>query len=216
MSRPMPPRSPVDDLELVERARGGDEEAFALLVRRYSPMLLRLARMYVPTDALAEDVVQETWVAVVRGLERFEGRSSFKTWLFRILTNRAKTRGVREHRSIPFASIGSHPPSDEDGDEGPSVDPARFTSEGAWTSAPADWRDDPETALDSAEALRVAREAIAELPERQKIVITLRDLEGLSSDEVRNVLDVTETNQRVLLHRARTKVRKALEDWIAS
>jgi len=209
----MPPRSPVDDQELVERARGGDEEAFALLVRRYSPMLLRLARMYVPTDALAEDVVQETWVAVVRGLERFEGRSSFKTWLFRILVNRAKTRGVREHRSIPFASIGG---ADEDGDEGPTVDPSRFTSEGAWTSAPADWRDDPEAALDSAEALRVAREAIDELPERQKIVITLRDLDGLSSDEVRNVLDLTETNQRVLLHRARTKVRKALEDWIAS
>jgi RNA polymerase sigma-70 factor (ECF subfamily) len=211
----MPPRSPVDDQDLVERARGGDEEAFALLVRRYSPMLLRLARMYVPTDALAEDVVQETWVAVVRGLERFEGRSSFKTWLFRILVNRAKTRGVREHRSIPFASVGSAT-SDEDGDEGPTVDPARFTSEGAWTSAPADWHDDPEAALDSAEALRIAREAIAELPERQKIVITLRDLEGLSSDEVRNVLDLTETNQRVLLHRARTKVRKALEDWIAS
>jgi RNA polymerase sigma-70 factor (ECF subfamily) len=210
----MPPRSPVDDQELVARARDGDEEAFAQLVRRYSPMLLRLARMYVPTDALAEDVVQETWVAVVRGLERFEGRSSFKTWLFRILVNRAKTRGVREHRSIPFASVSGG--SDEDGDEGPTVDPARFTSEGAWTSAPADWRDDPETALDSAEALRVAREAIDELPERQKIVITLRDLEGLSSDEVRNVLDLTETNQRVLLHRARAKVRKALEDWNAS
>ncbi|MET0601938.1 MAG: sigma-70 family RNA polymerase sigma factor [Baekduia sp.] len=210
----MPPRSPVDDQELVERARSGDEEAFALLVTRYSPMLLRLARMYVPTDALAEDVVQETWVAVVRGLERFEGRSSFKTWLFRILVNRAKTRGVREHRSIPFASVGGG--ADEDGDEGPTVDPARFTSEGAWTSAPADWHDDPEAALDSAEALRIAREAIAELPERQKIVITLRDLEGLSSDEVRNVLDLTETNQRVLLHRARAKVREALEDWIAS
>jgi RNA polymerase sigma-70 factor (ECF subfamily) len=210
----MPPRSPADDQELVERARGGDDDAFAVLVRRYSPMLMRLARMYVPTDALAEDVVQETWVAVVRGLERFEGRSSFKTWLFRILVNRAKTRGVREHRSIPFASVGSG--AGEDGDEGPTVDPSRFTSEGSWTSAPADWRDDPEVALDSAEALRVAREAIAELPERQKIVITLRDLEGLSSDEVRNVLDLTETNQRVLLHRARTKVRKALEDWIAS
>ena len=208
----MPSRSPADDLQLVERARGGDDEAFAVLVRRYSPMLMRLARMYVPTDALAEDVVQETWVAVVRGLERFEGRSSFKTWLFRILVNRAKTRGVREHRSIPFASVG---PDGEDG-EGPTVDPSRFTSEGAWTSAPADWRDDPEAALDSAEALRVARAAIAELPERQKIVITLRDLEGLSSDEVRNVLDLTETNQRVLLHRARTKVRKALEDWNAS
>jgi RNA polymerase sigma-70 factor (ECF subfamily) len=213
----MPSRPPADDLDLVERARGGDEDAFAVLVRRYSPMLMRLARMYVPTDALAEDVVQETWVAVVRGLERFEGRSSFKTWLFRILVNRAKTRGVREHRSIPFASVGGGG-SGEDGEdgEGPTVDPSRFTTEGSWTSAPADWHDDPESALDSAEALRIVREAIDELPERQKIVITLRDLEGLSSDEVRNVLDLTETNQRVLLHRARTKVRKALEDWIAS
>jgi RNA polymerase sigma-70 factor (ECF subfamily) len=210
----MSPRSPVDELELVQRARGGDDAAFAVLVRRYTPMLTRLARMYVPTDALAEDVVQETWVAVVRGLEKFEGRSSFKTWLFRILVNRAKTRGVREHRSIPFASVGGA--GDQDGDEGPTVDPSRFTSAGAWTSAPADWHDDPEAALDSAEALRIARAAIDELPERQKIVITLRDLDGLSSDEVRNVLDLTETNQRVLLHRARAKVRKALEDYNAA
>jgi RNA polymerase sigma-70 factor (ECF subfamily) len=213
----MPPFLHADDQFLVERAREGDEEAFAVLVRRYTPMLTRLARMYVPTDALAEDVVQETWVAVLRGLDRFEGRSSFKTWLFRILVNRAKTRGVREHRSIPFASVGAGDGAEgaEDG-EGPTVDPARFTSEGAWTSAPADWHDDPEASLDSAEALRITRAAIDELPERQKIVITLRDLEGLSSDEVRNVLDLSETNQRVLLHRARTKVRKALEDWIAS
>lgn len=213
----MPSVTPSDDQSLVERARQGDEAAYATLVRRYTPMLMRLARMYVPTDALAEDVVQETWVAVVRGLERFEGRSSFKTWLFRILVNRAKTRGVREHRSIPFASVGAGAGggSGEDGDE-PAVDPSRFTSEGAWTSAPADWHDDPEAALDSAEALRITRAAIDELPERQRIVITLRDLEGLSSDEVRNVLDLTETNQRVLLHRARTKVRQALEDWIAS
>jgi RNA polymerase sigma-70 factor, ECF subfamily len=213
----MPSSPPADDQSLVERARNGDDAAFAVLVRRYSPMLMRLARMYVPTDALAEDVVQETWVAVVRGLERFEGRSSFKTWLFRILVNRAKTRGVREHRSIPFASVaGAGGGNDGYDEEGPAVDPSRFTSEGAWTSAPADWHDDPEAALDSAEALRIAREAIATLPERQKIVITLRDLEGLSSDEVRNVLDLSETNQRVLLHRARTKVRQALEDWIAA
>jgi RNA polymerase sigma-70 factor, ECF subfamily len=213
----MPTSTPADDQALVERARAGDEDAFAQLVRRYTPMLMRLARMYVPTDALAEDVVQETWVAVLRGLDRFEGRSAFKTWLFRILVNRAKTRGVREHRSIPFASVGGGEGVEGESEgEGPTVDPSRFTSEGAWTSAPADWRDDPEASLESEEALRIAREAIAELPERQRIVITLRDLEGLSSDEVRNVLDVSETNQRVLLHRARTKVRKALEDWIAS
>jgi RNA polymerase sigma-70 factor (ECF subfamily) len=213
----MPSSPPADDQSLVERARAGDEDAFAVLVRRYSPMLMRLARMYVPTDALAEDVVQETWVAVLRGLDRFEGRSSFKTWLFRILVNRAKTRGVREHRSIPFASVGAGEGVEGDADgDGPTVDPSRFTSRGAWTSAPADWHDDPEASLESEEALRIARAAIAELPERQRIVITLRDLEGLSSDEVRNVLDVSETNQRVLLHRARAKVRKALEGWIAS
>lgn len=212
----MPSRVPSDDESLVERAREGDEQAFAALVRRYTPMLMRLARMYVPTDALAEDVVQETWVAVVRGLERFEGRSSFKTWLFRILVNRAKTRGVREHRSIPFASVGGGDGAGIEDEDGPTVDPSRFTSEGAWTSAPADWHDDPELSLESEEALRIAREAIDGLPERQKIVITLRDLEGLSSDEVRNVLDLTETNQRVLLHRARTKVRQALEEWIAA
>jgi RNA polymerase sigma-70 factor (ECF subfamily) len=217
LSARMPTRAPADDQSLVERAREGDEDAFAVLVRRYTPMLTRLARMYVPTDALAEDVVQETWVGVLRGIDKFEGRSSFKTWLFRILVNRAKTRGVREHRSIPFASVGGGDGVEggEDGD-GPTVDPSRFTREGAWTTAPADWRDDPELSLESEEALRITREAIAELPERQRIVITLRDLEGLSSDEVRNVLDVTETNQRVLLHRARAKVRKALEDWISA
>src|SRR5690349_21487204 len=160
----MPPATPADDQTLVERAREGDEDAFATLVRRYSPMLMRLARMYVPTDALAEDVVQETWVAVLRGLDRFEGRSAFKTWLFRILVNRAKTRGVREHRSIPFASVGGGEGIEGETDgEGPTVDPSRFTSEGAWTSAPADWHDDPEASLESEEALRIAREAIAEL-----------------------------------------------------
>jgi RNA polymerase sigma-70 factor (ECF subfamily) len=203
-----------DDQSLVERARTGDDEAFATLVRRHGPGLLRLARMYVPTQAIAEDVVQETWLAVLRGLDRFEGRSAFKTWLFRILVNRAKTRGVREHRSIPFASVGTGRGGEDGADEGPTVDPSRFAREGAWTSAPRDWHDDPEESLRSSEALRIAREAIADLPERQRIVITMRDLDGLSSEDVRNVLDVSETNQRVLLHRARAKVREALDDWI--
>jgi len=207
----MPPPPDADDEGLVRRARAGDEAAFATLVRRYSPSLVRLARMYVATDALAEDVVQETWLGVLRGLERFEGRSSFRTWLFRILVNRAKTRGVREHRTVPFASLGGA--GAEDDDE-PSVDPTRFAENGAWASPPRRWEDDPELALESAEARRITEEAIAQLPERQRIVITLRDLEGLSSDEVRNALDLSETNQRVLLHRARTKVRQALEDWI--
>lgn len=203
---------------LVERARDGDEAAFAELVRRYSPSLLRVARMYVATDADAGDVVQETWLAVLRGLERFEGRSSFKTWLFRILVNRAKTRGVREHRSVPFSSVGAGDGAAGGGsgdDDEPVVDPLRFAGDGRWASPPRRWdEEDPEQALRSSEALRIAREAIDRLPERQRIVITLRDLEGLSSDEVRNALDLSETNQRVLLHRARAKVRQALESWI--
>jgi RNA polymerase sigma-70 factor, ECF subfamily len=212
----MPTVADAADEDLVARAQAGDEEAFAELVRRYSPALLRLARMYVASQAVAEDVVQETWLGVLRGLERFEGRSAFRTWLFRILVNRAKTRGVREHRSVPFASLGTGGDGGEDGDDGPSVDPTRFVEEGAWASPPRRWEDDPELALESRELRRIAEEAIARLPERQRIVITLRDLEGLSSDEVRNALDLTETNQRVLLHRARAKVRQALENWIDS
>jgi RNA polymerase sigma-70 factor (ECF subfamily) len=208
------PSAPLDDQQLVEQAQAGSEEAFSELVRRHSPSMLRLARMYVPTAALAEDVVQETWLAVVKGLERFEGRSSFKTWLLRVLVNRAKTRGVREHRTIPFTSLGSGG-EEEDGD-GFAIDPLRFADDGGWASPPRRWEDDPEQALRSKEVRRIAEEAIAQLPERQRIVITLRDLEGLSSDEVRNALELSETNQRVLLHRARAKVRQALENWIDS
>jgi RNA polymerase sigma-70 factor (ECF subfamily) len=202
-----------DDDALVRRAREGDEEAFATLVRRYSPSLLRLARTYVATQAQAEDVVQETWLGVLRGLERFEGRAAFRTWLFRILVNRAKTRGVKEHRTVPFAEIGTDGGGDEEGVPG-GVDPLRFLPEGSWASPPHRWEDDPDTALRGRELRRIAEEAISTLPPRQRAVITLRDLEGLDSDVVRNVLDLTETNQRVLLHRARTKVRQALEDWI--
>jgi RNA polymerase sigma-70 factor (ECF subfamily) len=200
------------DLRLLERARSGDEEAFAALVRRHSPSLLRVAQMYVPSRAVAEDVVQETWLGVVRGLERFEGRSTFRTWLFRILVNRAKTRGARERRTVPFAALAG---AEADGDE-PAVDPSRFATEGFWGTPPRRWDEDPVAALDGAEALRVAREAIEKLPEKQRRVITLRDLEGFPSDEVRNVLGITETNQRVLLHRARARVRQALEQWMDS
>jgi RNA polymerase sigma-70 factor (ECF subfamily) len=208
--------APDDDDTLVTRARAGDEEAFSILVRRYSPSLLRLARTYVATQAQAEDVVQETWLGVLRGLDRFEGRAAFRTWLFRILVNRAKTRGVQERRTVPYAELGTDGGGDDDGASAPSVDPLRFLPEGAWASPPQRWEDDPEVALRGKEARRIAEEAIAQLPERQRAVITMRDLEGLDSDVVRNVLDLTETNQRVLLHRARTKVRQALEDWIAA
>jgi RNA polymerase sigma-70 factor, ECF subfamily len=208
----MPSAADDEDLRLLERARGGDEEAFAELVRRHSPSMLRVAQMYVPSRAVAEEVVQEAWLGVLRGLERFEGRSTFRTWLFRILVNRAKTRGIRERRSVPFASLGG-----DDADSGePAVDPALFAQNGSWGAPPRRWEGEPEAALRSKEVLRIAREAIDKLPEKQRAVITMRDLEGLGSDEVRNVLDLSETNQRVLLHRARAKVRQALDDWITT
>jgi RNA polymerase sigma-70 factor (ECF subfamily) len=197
--------SPRDE-RLVELARVGDQDAFAALVRRHSPALLRHARRHVSSSASAEDVVQETWMGVLRGLDRFEGRSPFKTWLFRILVNRAKTRGVLDHRSVPFVSLG---PADDE--SGPAALP-----EGAWTSVPLRWQEDPEAALRSKEAHRIVAAAIDTLPERQRIVIVLRDLEGVSSDEVRSTLEISKSNQRVLLHRARTKVRPALEGWIAA
>jgi RNA polymerase sigma-70 factor (ECF subfamily) len=201
-------RVSFDDERLVARVRAGDDDAFATLVRRHAPALLRVARRYVPSD-VAEDVVQETWIGVLRGLARFEGRSPFKAWLFRILVNRAKTWGVREHRAVPFASVDSG-----DGKGGRTADPALFLREGAWASLPRRWQDDPEAALRSREARRIVEEAVDVLPERQRIAITLRDLKGLGTDEVSNVLDVSETNQRVLLHRARVKVRPALKAWI--
>jgi RNA polymerase sigma-70 factor (ECF subfamily) len=191
----------VDEGDLLGRLQARDEAAFAEVVRAWSPSMLRLARMYVATQAVAEDVVQEAWLGVLRGVDRFEGRSSLKTWVFRILVNRAMTRGAREARTVPV-------------DE-PAVDPARFTPDGAWAAPPVRWDEQPEAALRSAETLEVIRGAIAELPERQRAVITLRDLEGWDAEETRNALELSETNQRVLLHRARAKVRAALEAYFA-
>ena len=197
----------MDEAALLERLRARDESAFAELVRAWSPSMLRLARMYVATQAAAEEVVQETWLGVLQGIDRFEGRSSLKTWVFRILVNRAMTKGVREARSVPFATLaGSEAAADE-----PAVDPDRFTRDGAWASPPRRWEDQPEAALRSAETLEVVRGAIAELPATQKAVITMRDLDGFDAEETRNALEISESNQRVLLHRARAKVRAALE-----
>jgi RNA polymerase sigma-70 factor (ECF subfamily) len=201
----------MSDEQLLERLRSGDQEAFAELVRRYSPLLLRVARMYVPTQAIAEDVVQETWLGVLRGIDRFEGRSSLKTWLFRIAANRAKTRGERERRSVPFASLAAA----EAGEDDAAVDADRFAQNGAWASPPQRWEDSPERSLESSEAVDRIKAAIDELPPMQRMVITMRDVEGWPSDEVRNALDISETNQRVLLHRARSRVRAALEDYYA-
>jgi RNA polymerase sigma-70 factor (ECF subfamily) len=197
----------VNEAELLERLRARDERAFAELVREWSPSMLRLARMYTPSRAVAEEVVQEAWLGVLQGIDRFEGRSSLKTWVFRILVNRAMTRGAREARSVPFAALAA---SEVAGDE-PAVEPERFARDGAWASPPRRWQDSPELALRSAETLGVVRAAIAELPPMQRLVVTMRDLEGFGSEETCNALEISETNQRVLLHRGRTKVRAALE-----
>jgi RNA polymerase sigma-70 factor (ECF subfamily) len=176
--------------------------------------LRRLARNYVATAAVADDVVQETWLAVVKGIDGFEERSAVSTWLYRILANIARTRGVREHRSIPFSSAAGA----LDEGAGPAVDPERFGTPGApgyggWVAPPTPWDDEPETRLESSEVFDVVRAAVDELPPAQREVITLRDLEGWTSTEVRNALDLSETNQRVLLHRARAKVRRAVEAY---
>ena len=197
----------MDEAALLERLRARDERAFAELVGAWSPSMLRVARMYVATRAVAEEVVQEAWLGVLQGIDRFEGRSSLKTWVFRILVNRAMTRGAREGRSVPFAALAA----DEAARDEPAVDPSRFTREGAWVSAPRRWEDEPEAAARSAETLAVVRAAIDELPATQRLVITMRDLEGFGADETRNALEISETNQRVLLHRGRAKVRAALE-----
>jgi len=191
----------LEEMQLVEALRGGDERAFEQLIRMYQTALLRVVQMYVSSRAVAEEVVQETWVAVLNGIDRFEGRSSLKTWIFRIAANRAKTRGEREGRILPFSSLG--PPE-------PAVEGDRF-DHGHWASPPTDW---PEQRLLGQETQTVIENAIEMLPDTQRAVITLRDVQGWSADEVRNALELSETNQRVLLHRARSKVRRALEEYL--
>jgi RNA polymerase sigma-70 factor, ECF subfamily len=194
------------DASLVERLRARDEAAFEEVVHRYHPSLLRFARQFVPTAALAEDVVQETWLGVLKGIDGFEGRSSLKTWIFRILANTAKTRAQREGRSIPFSTL-------DEGEGGfePAVERDRFLGTGHWATPPRAW---PEERLLSAETRSILEQAIAALPPTQRVVVSLRDVEGWSADEVRNALEVSETNQRVLLHRGRAKVRRALEQYL--
>jgi RNA polymerase sigma-70 factor (ECF subfamily) len=196
----------ADDAALVDRLRAGDEAAFAELVRQYHPSLLRFARLFVSTPAVAEEVLQETWLGVLKGIGRFEGRSSLKTWIFRILANTAKTRAQREGRSVPFSTL-----EDAEGSFEPAVERARFTSSGHWALPPPEW---PEERLLGAETRSVIAQAIETLPVTQRAVISLRDIEGWSADEVRNALDLSETNQRVLLHRGRAKVRRALEQYL--
>ena len=199
----------------MEALRRGDGDAFASLIDRYHSSLLRVAMSYVATRQAAEDVVQDTWMAVIAGIDRFEGRSSLKTWVFRILINRAKTTGMREHRSLPFSAL-----DDAGDDQEPSVDPSRFQTgtrwAGYWSAPPQSWEDIPEDRLLSGEAQTVVNDAIAVLPAMQRAVITLRDVRGFTSQETCEALGVTEGNQRVLLHRARSKVRARLEGYLGS
>ena len=191
-----------EDLALLERLRGGDEAAFAALVRQHAGALRRVARTFVRTSSAADEVVQETWLGVIRGLETFEGRSSLRTWIFTLLVNRARTRAVRDARNVPFSSV-------ED-DDGPTVDPAAFGDDGRWRSAPP-WLDgDPDSSLLSRELRAHLLQAIDDLPPAQRAVITLRDLAGVPADEACELLELSEGNQRVLLHRARSRVRAAL------
>ena len=207
--------SPTSDDDLVARLRAGDEAAFRELIDEFDAPLRRVARTYVATDAAADEVVQDVWVGVLRGIGRFEQRSSLKTWIYRILLNIARTRGVRDRRSIPFSSLG-----DTEG-EGPTFDPDRFQTlagahPGHWSEFPMRWHDHPEVRAVGHETIEVVRTALGTLPAAQQEVVRLRDLEGWTGIEVCNALDITDTNQRVLLHRGRAKIRAALESYFES
>jgi RNA polymerase sigma-70 factor (ECF subfamily) len=200
----------ADEAELLTRLRAGDEQAFEALVDSYHGTMIAVALNYVKTRDVAEEVVQDAWVGVLNGLDRFEGRSSLKTWIMRVLVNTALTRGGREARSVPFSSLA---PADRDE---PAVDPERFRPPGEafaghWNGYPSDWTSLPEAGLLGRETLDVARRAIAELPDSQRTVIAMRDIAGCSADEVCDALDLSAGNQRVILHRARSRVRAALE-----
>ena len=205
--------SPSDERALVASLRAGDEAAFTSVVERYHAPMVNLARGYVGNRATAEEVVQEAWAAALRGIDRFEERSALSTWLFRIVINQAKTRAVRERRSVPVSSLA-------DGDDGPAVDPDRFhppghPAAGGWSVPPHSWAEEPEAKLVSRETRQMLLEAIDALPGLQREVVWMRDVQGLPADEVCMLLEITDANQRVLLHRGRSKVRQALESYFA-
>jgi RNA polymerase sigma-70 factor, ECF subfamily len=202
-------RPRADETALIARLRDGDEAAFNSLVADLYPSMLAVARGYVRSRAVAEEVVQESWLGVLKGLDRFEGRSSLRTWVLKIVANVARTRAVREARSVPLSTF------EGEGGE-PSVDPGRFRGPdqpfpGHWLSPPTDWRRLPEERLTSLETIGVVQQAIEQLPEAQRLVITMRDVAGIDSDDVCDALGISAGNQRVLLHRARARVREALE-----
>lgn len=211
------PETYAEDDLLLHRLRSGDEQAFDRLVRTWSPAMRRMARGFVSTDASAQECVQDAWLGVIKGLASFEGRSTLRTWAFRILVNVAKTRAVREQRTTPLSSLAA-----ED-EAGPTVDPGRFRPRddpeqpGTWTSAgePRPWETDPETGALSGELRGVVSAAVEALPGRQREVVVLRDIQGFGSEEVCQILGLTAQNQRVLLHRGRARVRTALEAYYA-
>ena len=213
---PVTPATLSLDAELVDRLRAGDESAFAWLVDSYSSTLMRLARSFVASDAVAEEVVQETWLAVITGIGRFEARSSLKTWLFTILVNRARSRASRESRTIPFSALDIH-----EGDDEPSVPPERFLPADHpqwphhWATPPQPWGRGPEGSALDREALAVFKRALDALPPAQRLVVALRDVHGFSAAEACAVLDLTDANQRVLLHRGRSQLRAVLECYFA-
>jgi RNA polymerase sigma-70 factor (ECF subfamily) len=204
----------ADDLELLARLRRGDEAAFTQLVDRLHSPMLRVAMIHVGNRAVAEEVAQDAWVGVLAQLDRFEGRSSLRTWVLRIVANRARTRAVRERRTLPFSSLdGAAEPGR------PAVEPERFLPAGHrwaghWASPPRSWGEVPEERLLSAETRAEVGRAVELLPPAQRAVITLRDVEGMTAAETCELLELTEGNQRVLLHRARSRVRRALERYL--
>lgn len=208
--------APTDEARLLAALRQGDEGAFMALVTMHYSAMLRLAQVYVGTRAVAEDVIQETWLGVLQGLNRFEGRSSLKTWIFRILLNRARTRAQRENRSIPFSALAS----DDAEPFEPAVEPDAFRPPGdqypgGWLRPPSGWDTLPEERLLSGETRQQIDAALTTLPPSQRAVITLRDIDGWSASEVCDYLSISEANQRVLLHRARARVRRALAGYLA-
>ena len=190
----------MEDLELLAQMLAGDEKAFTELVARYNSTLIRVARYYVGSDASAEDVAQETWIAVIRGVSSFEGRSTFKTWLFHILVNRARSVGSREHRMIAV-----------DPNESNGLAPSRFDQGGMWREPPVPFTDVIENGMVNQRIVQLVREAISLLPAPQQAVVTLRDVEGLSTKEVADLLELSEANARGILHRGRTRVRADVE-----
>lgn len=214
-----PSLASIDDAQLIKLLRGGNEAAFVALIERHHASMLRLARVYVSANAVAEEVVQEAWLGVLRGLPQFKEKSSLKTWIFRILTNCAKTRALREGRSIPFSSMQEYESEIQSNE--PAVEGHRFIpaddpqGKGSWATHPQRWDNIPEERLLSQETHACIKHAVEALPPFQRAVITLRDIEGWTADEVCRSLEISEVNQRVLLHRARSKVRRALEKYFS-